>query len=84
MSKGTVSTVAFGGKMTPEQTLLNAQQRNEEHAFQRVIVVAVDRDGDVHLSTSSGNGLEHVGLLEIAVDNIISTMAFRSMQKEQN
>ena len=59
-----IKTVAFGGKHTPEQVLLNAIEHVHEYGAQCVVVVLLDGDDYIQTSHSDGSATTKVGLLE--------------------
>ncbi len=59
----------FGDEYTPEQTLLGALEL--AHEMETVIVIAVDKENNVRIGSSTGGSLEKIGLATIAQSRLI-------------
>ena len=59
-----VTTIAFGNKHTPHQTLIDATAKID--GVQTVVVVMLDADDYVVTSWSDGSMLKRLGMLDIA------------------
>lgn len=59
-----VETFSFGGKHTPEQTLISALNNDDDK--QCVVIVYLDRDGYVKTVWSDGSMLGRIGMLDVA------------------
>ncbi len=59
-----VTTIAFGNKHTPHQTLIDAMSHID--GVQTVIVVMLDEDDYVVTSWSDGSMLKRLGMLDMA------------------
>lgn len=63
---GSVQAKDFGGKLNPKQILI--ESLNDADKMDVVIVVYMDKDDYILMSTSSGSGLKKIGMLDMAKD----------------
>ena len=69
---GKLTTATFGNEIsTPQQMLIDAMEHADQDEI--VIVVALDKKGEVHTSWSTGTSLTRLGMLTTATQYIIET-----------
>lgn len=66
-----LKTGSFGEQTTPTQTLITALDAHKDMEFVSVVIVALDKDDRVHMAHSDGSNLEQMGMLQLALSDLV-------------
>lgn len=75
-----LKTAAFGGKRTPQQSLIGAMEDDRFADAKIAVVVFLDADDGINTCWSDGSLLKRIGLLEFAKRRMIDLSIEEDME----